>query len=72
MELHLPLNYAKFLWGWPNKFIERMESVNTRVVIVAGNGKWSEGFDTEESLQTIPDGYNGYIWTNRLDKINKR
>jgi len=72
MELHIPQKYAKFLWGWPNKFIKRMESVNTRVVLVAGDGKWSEGFDTVESLQTIPKGYNGYIWTNRIDKINKR
>ena len=39
MELHLPLKYAKLLWGWPNKFVKRMESVNTRVVIVAGDGK---------------------------------
>lgn len=51
MELHLPLNYAKYLWGWPNKFVARMESVNTRVVIVEGNGKWSEGFDTKASLK---------------------
>ncbi len=70
MELHLPLNYARFLWGWPNKFIERMESVNTRVVIVAGNGEWSAGFDTKESLSLIPDNYNGYVWTNRIDIIN--
>ena len=72
MELHLPQKYAKFLWGWPNKFIKRMESVNTRVVLVAGDGKWSQGFDTVESLQTIPKGYNGYIWTNRIDKISNR
>lgn len=71
MELHLPLNYAKYLWGWPNKFVERMESVNTRVVIVEGNGKWSEGFDTKESLEKIPEGYQGYIWTNRVDKITQ-
>ncbi len=71
MEIHIPLMYAKFLWGWPNKFVERMDSVNTRVVIVEGEGKWSEGFDTEESLQGIPDGYKGYVWTNRIDKINK-
>lgn len=43
MEIHIPLKYAKFLWGWPNKFVERMESVNTKIVIVEGNGKWSEG-----------------------------
>lgn len=72
MELHLPLKYAKFLWGWPNKFVKRMESVNTRVVIVLGDGKWSEGFDTEESLEAIPKGYKDYIWTNRIDKVNNR
>lgn len=72
MELHLPLKYAKFLWGWPNKFVKRMESVNTRVLIVLGDGKWSEGFDTEESLEAIPKGYKGYIWTNRIDKVNNR
>ncbi|MEG0384310.1 MAG: glycerophosphodiester phosphodiesterase family protein [Solibacillus sp.] len=69
MELHLPLNYAKYLWGWPNKFVDRMESVNTRVVIVEGNGKWSEGFDTKVSLDKIPAGYQGYIWTNRVDRV---
>lgn len=69
MEIHIPLIYAKFLWGWPNKFIQRMESVNTRVVIVEGKGKLSEGFDTLESMKKVPKSYNGYIWTNRIDKI---
>lgn len=72
MELHLPLKYAMFLWGWPNKFVKRMEAVNTRVVIVAGDGKWSEGFDTVESLKAIPKGYSGYVWTNRIDKVKKK
>ena len=71
MELHIPLKYAKLLWGWPHKFVARMNSVNTRVVIVQGNGKWSEGFDTVESLQEIPKGYAGYIWTNRIDKVKQ-
>lgn len=70
-EIHIPLSYAKFLWGWPNKFIERMDSVNTRVVIVAGNGEWSEGFDSLESIEKIPLGYTGYVWTNRIDKVSK-
>ncbi len=72
MEIHIPLSYAKLLWGWPNKFVERMESVNTRVVIVEGNGKWSEGFDNEESLEKIPKGYSGYVWTNRIDKVSNK
>ena len=72
MELHLPLKYARFLWGWPVKFVRRMESVNTRVVIVAGDGKWSEGFDTLESLEDIPKGYSGYVWTNRIDRVGRK
>lgn len=71
MELHLPLSYAKLLWGWPNKFTARMNAVNTRVVIVEGDGKWSEGFDSREALQKLPMGYTGYVWTNRIDKVSK-
>ncbi|HHX60801.1 MAG TPA: glycerophosphodiester phosphodiesterase [Epulopiscium sp.] len=72
IEIHIPLKFAKYLWGWPHKFIERMDSVNTRVVIVEGNGKWSEGFDTQESLRAIPKGFSGYVWTNRIDIISKK
>jgi glycerophosphoryl diester phosphodiesterase len=32
-------------------------------------GRWSEGFDTPDSWQTIPDGFAGVIWTNRIDRI---
>ena len=70
-ELHLPLNYAKLLWGWPNKFLQRMDSVNTRVVIVNGEGGFSDGFDNEESLKKLPKNFSGYIWTNRIDKISE-
>lgn len=71
MEIHIPLMYTRVLWGWPNKFIDRMESVNTKVVIVQGNGKWSEGFDTKESLEEIPKGYTGLVWTNRIDIVSQ-
>lgn len=72
MEILIPLKWAKYLWGWPHKFVERMESVNTRVVLVEGNGKWSEGFDTVESLKKIPKGFTGYVWTNRIDVIPEK
>ena len=72
MELHLPLKYARALWGWPYKFNKRMEAVNTRVVIVEGDGKLSSGFDTEESVASIPRKYEGYVWTNRIDRLGSR
>ena len=69
-ELRIPLKYAKFLWGWPNKFMERMEAVNTRVELTAGGSDLSEGFDHIHSLKDIPEGFEGYIWTNKINELH--
>ena len=69
IEIHLPINYAALLWGWPHRFLQRMESVNTRFVVVNGNGDFSSGFDNEEDLTKLPKNYTGCIWTNRIDII---
>lgn len=68
-QLHIPENIAPWLWGWPGKFLNRMDDVDTRVILVAGNGRFSEGFDREEDLERIPKNYSGGIWTNRIDRI---
>ncbi len=70
-HLHLPLKYARFLWGWPYRFLARMEAAGTRVVLVLGDGRWSEGFDTLEDLGQLPANYTGGIWTNRIDRIGR-
>jgi glycerophosphoryl diester phosphodiesterase len=71
MELHFPIEYARYLWGWPDLFVKRMEKVNTRVVVTLKKGKWSGAFDTQEDLQRVPKNYYGYIWTERIDRISK-
>ena len=68
-ELRIPLRYARLLWGWPNRFMERMDTANVRVELVAGDGGLSEGFDTPGSLGDVPDGFDGYVWTNRIDEV---
>ncbi|GAA1582501.1 glycerophosphodiester phosphodiesterase family protein [Actinoplanes couchii] len=70
-ELHLPHQYGRFLWGWPNRFEERMRAVDTRVVLVAGDGDWSEGFDDAEAMADVPKGWSGWLWTNRVDRIHR-
>ena len=81
-ELRIPLSYAKFLWCWPYKFMERMEKAGTRVEITAGGSGLSEGFDTVESLKSapkndtiesvssVPKDFSGFIWTNRINVVN--
>lgn len=68
--IYMPIRYARFLWGWPDRFIQRMDSAGTKFVIVSGEGKWSEGFDSADDLKQIPPGYHGGIWTDRIDRIS--
>ncbi|WP_371068684.1 glycerophosphodiester phosphodiesterase family protein [Sediminibacillus sp. JSM 1682029] len=70
-QLHIPEKYAKWLWGWPDKFLNRMDKVDTRVILVAGNGKWSEGFDSKADINRLPENYSGGVWTNRIDNISE-
>ncbi|TKH93517.1 glycerophosphodiester phosphodiesterase, partial [Bacillus cereus] len=61
---------APWLWGWPNRFLNRMDKADTRVIVVGGNGfGFSSGFDSLEDIKRLPDDYTGGIWTNRIDKI---
>jgi glycerophosphoryl diester phosphodiesterase len=69
-QLHIPEKIGPWLWGWPSKFQNRMDQVNTRVIVVGGDGTdFSSGFDSPEDIKRIPDDFRGVIWTNRIDKI---
>ncbi|MGN7177829.1 glycerophosphodiester phosphodiesterase family protein [Cytobacillus sp. SAFR-174] len=68
-QVHIPESYTKLMWGWPNKFLNRMDEAGTRVIVVAGDGSWSEGFDRPKDLKRLPAGYSGGIWTNRIELI---
>ncbi len=68
-QLHLPEKIAPWLWGWPDKFLNRMEKSGTRTIVVGGSGDFSHGFDTIEDLKRLPANYSGGIWTNRIDVI---
>lgn len=69
MHIVLPLSYTKILWGWPDRFLQRMESANSRVVLVFKNNGFSQSFNNEEELSKLPENYSGYIRTDRIDKI---
>lgn len=68
--LMIPMNYALYLWGWPNRFLARMENVGTEVVMRGPHGTGvSEGIDTVEQAQSVPDGFDGVVWTNEIRRI---
>jgi len=69
--LLVPANYAPWLWGWPNRFLNRMNAVGTEIFIVGRNNgdDFSSGIDRPEDLARLPAGFAGGIWTNRIDRI---
>ncbi|NEQ69671.1 MAG: glycerophosphodiester phosphodiesterase [Symploca sp. SIO2D2] len=69
--LMIPINYTSWLWGWPNRFLQRMAAVDTNVFLLAnyqGEG-FSQGIDDIESIRDLPDDYSGGIWTDRIDLV---
>lgn len=68
----LPLDYAPYLWGWPNDLVSDMQAVGTEVVLVGPmtNGdNYLGGIDDLETLDAIDPDYAGSIWTNRVELI---
>ncbi len=68
----VPINVGPYLWGWPNLFLKRMADAGSEVILL---GAWSSGdpgtmgIDTPESLARVPEGFSGYIWTNKIEVI---
>lgn len=68
----VPTNYAWMLWGWPHKFTRRMEAANTNVILLGpfdDGDIGSTGIDSVTDLKKVPDGFGGYVWTNRIELL---
>lgn len=69
----VPINVAPWLWGWPDRFLNRMEAAGSVVFLLGPyrGGEFSTGIDTSEDIARIPPGYSGGVWTNEIERIAK-
>jgi len=69
----VPINAAPWLWGWPDRFLARMNSANSAVFVLGpySGGEFSAGIDTPDAFARLPQGYSGGIWTNEIEAIAK-
>ncbi|MER8716447.1 MULTISPECIES: glycerophosphodiester phosphodiesterase family protein [unclassified Mesorhizobium] len=69
--LLIPVNVAKWMWGWPARFLDRMDSVGSRVYLLGpySGGGFSQGLDDPASIDQLPDDYSGGISTDALDLV---
>lgn len=64
-------NYAWLLWGWPHRFVDRMQEVNTVVILTHPHQTDSvhDVRETQAYAELIPRKYGGAVETNRIDKM---
>ena len=69
----VPIQQAYLLWGWPNRFLARMHEHRTRVMLIGKIQSLSSGsfsrLDSPNDLSEVPQGFDGLIWTDRIDVI---
>jgi glycerophosphoryl diester phosphodiesterase len=58
------------LWGWPNRFLARMEAAGIRVIIAQDvrDGKII-GLTNAEQYGEIANTYNGFIWVDNIAEL---
>ncbi len=67
----IPIDYAPYVWGYPNRLTARLARYGTRLVLLGaydGSG-FSSGIDEVSDLSPVPPRLDGAIWTNRVDRI---
>lgn len=65
----VPLNRRYALWGWPNRFIARMNGADVGMLALDAKGAGFIRIDTAAGLSRLPPGYNGYVWTDRIETV---
>lgn len=67
----LPVNFAPWTWGYPDRLVARLAAVGTKVILLGrydGSG-FSSGVDTDKEFAKIPERFGGAVWTNRIDRL---
>jgi len=64
----VPLNTQWAFWGWPNRLIQRMDSVGARVIVIGPyrEGEEGTGLTLPEQLGEIPSTFKGYVWVEDI------
>jgi glycerophosphoryl diester phosphodiesterase len=68
----VPLNYQWVIWGWPKRFIARMDSVGTKVILMGPYEKGEiAGLDRPEQLARVPRDFRGYLWIEDFYNVGR-
>ena len=66
-----PINIAPFLWGWPDRFLQRMREADSRVFVIGPyhGGEFSAGVDTADDVGRLPGYFTGGVMTDEIETV---
>jgi glycerophosphoryl diester phosphodiesterase len=68
----LPINFAAWMWGWPNRFLDRLHAAGSEVLLLGPytpGDAGSSGIDTPAEAAEVPPQFDDYVWTNEIEAI---
>ena len=69
----IPITQSAFVWGWPYRFLERMQRHHAEVMLIGRidglSGANFSRLDTAEEVRRLPRGFNGSIWTDHIEIV---
>ena len=66
----VPVNLRWAVWGWPNRFLQRMRDADVTVIITGPYGSGgTPGLDRVEDLAGVPRDFDGIVWTDMIETI---
>ena len=68
----IPLNYSKFIWGWPRAFMQRMENAGTEVILTGNHHGFTLGIDDPDQMLELTKDFRGIVWTNKIEKMTNQ
>lgn len=71
-QVMVPINIAPWLWGWPNRFQQRIADAGSQIILLGPYGAGdpgTTGIDNPQTLAKVLPGFGGLIWTNRIESI---
>jgi glycerophosphoryl diester phosphodiesterase len=74
----VPINVAPWFWGWPRRFVNRMEASGSRVFLLGPyeGGDFSTRMDRPEDFARVPREFTGGLYTNEIEAaaafVNRR
>lgn len=67
----VPVNLRWAYWGWPNRFLHRMERAGAQVMLVGPIGHDEPMVSEPAQLDAVPAGFSGLIATDHVERIGR-